>query len=223
MNKERSSSVELALSKMGNISFDIDGVIVYSVMDALDVVNKRLKTKYQLKDIKKPFQMTEWLKQDPKVEDPRKEDIELWNSWRVLSKARMIPGAYMVCKMLHNLDHPHLFITSRPAQTRPSTYHWFHKNLPWVTTDQIKMQNNGNEINPDFKVNQIIENSIDLHFEDSLEHAAQIINETEKTRVVLIRHEFTLAREKPHPRLIIPDTKETSLFLSFQKALEAYR
>ena len=47
------------------------------------------------------------------------------------------------------------------------------------------MQNNGNEINPDFKVNQIIENSIDLHFEDSLEHAAQIINETEKRALFL--------------------------------------
>src|SRR3989344_6958067 len=103
-----------ALKGVGPISFDIDGVVVYTAVKALDRINKRLKANYKLIDMLEPFAFRKWMEADPNIKDPTKEDYALWNSEAVMSYAPVVPGAPMTCRLLNEIGHPHYFVTSRP-------------------------------------------------------------------------------------------------------------
>ena len=227
MNVERRSGISELLKDAGPISFDIDGVIVFSVEKALEKTNKKLKANYKLTDIDEPYAMQGWMKADPTIKEPIREDFELWHSESVLAHASIVPGADIVCRLMAKLNHEHYFITSRPAFVKPFTHYWFEHGIPWVKPQQILMQKEGQEVSSDFKTDRIKEMGITFHFEDTLEHAVKIVERTKAT-VIVVRHKWTdryaeLRPENRNPRILIPDKKGTSLFLSFETLLNHLR
>jgi hypothetical protein len=168
------------------VSFDVDGVEVDSAPCAVAELNLRLGTNYQVRDLKKYWSVVDLLRNNhPQIKDPRGFAIELWNCDEVLGNPDSVSGAWLLANYFNREGIFPYRITSRLARTREATLNWYKVKMPWVDEKLIWMQEKDEEPGMDFKVETIKKLRPRFHFEDSFEHAQEIVRKTDTT-VILI-------------------------------------
>ena len=202
------------------VSFDIDQVEVDSASTAIQEINRRLGTEYSVADLTAYWGLVEILKRDHKeIAEPTNFAIGIWNDPEVIGKALPVSGSIILSRYLFDEGISAYRITSRPASLRDTTLIWYKKSMPWVSSDSIHIQPDGSEIKPDFKVAEIGKLEVDFHFEDSWEHAEEIVAKTNAI-VILIPQPWnrSYVPEVRSKIITIPDSKYQTL----PKLIRAY-
>ncbi|MBL7036331.1 hypothetical protein ISR94_00595 [Candidatus Microgenomates bacterium] len=197
------------LLKRLNVGTDIDGVEIDSASSALRVINRESGTNYGTKDITSYWTLIELLQRDlKKIENHREYAMALWNSKESLQSAQPNPGALIISKFLtsEGVDRIHR-ITSRPTYTTELTYEWYRNKMPWVDRNLIHIHKDEADVNSVFKTEKIGELKIQLFFEDSFEHAEDIVRNT-NAKVVLVPKPWNIGYKPSESGIIIvPETK----------------
>lgn len=185
------------------IATDIDGVDAFTQESGLTAINNLKGTSFQLTDLKVDL-VAKYLKD---VRDPKKFATEIWNSNANLSTTHVVSGALILSRFLFEKGINIPRITSRPSYTRDVTLEWYAQKMPWIKPEQIIMQTKSDNINFSFKVDQIKKLGIELFFEDSFEHAVNIVENTD-AKVVLIPHywneDFILKEVFRYKNILVP-------------------
>jgi len=170
-----------------NIGSDIDDTEVAATACGVLIVNRMFGTSFKLSDLKYDLEIDDLIRKYlPDVKDYEKTANDIWNSDEVIRGSLPMPGVLEVSRFLHRnkIDQIHR-ITSRPGRLHDATLFWYEVNMPWVDKSLIHIQSNGNEINPQFKVEQIKKYGINLFFEDLVKHAETISVETNAITVLI--------------------------------------
>lgn len=195
--------IERATERLGlvRVSFDIDNVCVGTYPRAVEVYNWVHGTNYRIEDVKSNWELAEWFRKDTTLEDPRAAAINFYNSREVMLDADPVAGAILVLHWLHKAGIEPLFISARPSTAKRMTYDWFGHWTPWIARDFLCLQNKGEGINPDYKVERINSEGIEFHFEDVAEDALEILKNTKAT-VVLVNQPWNQGFSYDNRRLI---------------------
>lgn len=196
MLENESISVEFSLSKTleklksRGVTFDIDNVEIDTLKTAVMLYNDIYGFKYKnpktTEDVTTYWAMVDWMKDIPQIENPVKAAIDIFHDERVLIHSKPVSGFQALLKYLTaNGISPLTRITSRPGMARDHTYLWYRNRYGEFDINLIRIQDEGDQINSNFKSQEIGKKGAPYHFEDSFEHAEQIIEETEAT-VVLV-------------------------------------
>jgi len=167
------------------VSFDIDNTVVDTYGRAVDVYNWFLGTNYRIADVKSNWQLAEWFKNDTSVEDPLAAARNFYNSRVVMVQANPVAGAISILSRIHKARLNPYFLSARPGSKRPLTFEWFGYWTPWFDRNSFLLQEEGDQVNPGFKVESINSQCIDYHFEDIPEDATIIHNNTQATIVMV--------------------------------------
>jgi len=168
------------------VSFDVDGVEADSAPCAVAELNLRLGTDYQVSDLTKYWGVVDLLKENhSEIEDPRGYAIELWNCDGVIGNPDPVAGAWLLADYFNRAGIIPYRITSRLARTRKATLNWYKARMPWVDEKLIWMQEGDEEPGKNFKVETIKKLGPRFHFDDSFEHAKEIVEKT-NTIVILV-------------------------------------
>ena len=201
-----------------NVSFDMDGVEINSAKPAVEKLNKFFSTNYTTDDLLSYWTMVDWIKKErPDIEDPKEFARNLWNSDDVMTRARPESGAWLLSRKLEdNLIRPKR-ITMRPSKVRKATFNWYMENMKWVDPGLIYVQNQI-DYNDSYKVDKINELGINLHFDDSVDDAENIVAYT-KANVVLVPQPSNSTYINSNPRIFTPKLSE---FGDMPKMLAVY-
>lgn len=185
------------------VSFDIDGVEIDSATSAINEFNKRHNTLYRKEDLNSSWGIINWIRQIPDIKDPKEYAIRLWNSQGVMSFASPESGAWILSYHLHSEEIGPLRISARPYYLEVITKRWYEEIMPWVDQSLIHICSDESEIGPriGFKINKINSFNIEYHFEDQVEDA-ELIAEQTKALVVLVPQPWNVGY-KPTNREII--------------------
>ncbi|MCH7641157.1 hypothetical protein IID22_03100 [Patescibacteria group bacterium] len=171
--------------RIDGVGFDIDGVEVDSATPAIERFNKLHDKLYTKKDLISVWEMANWARQIPGIDDPKGHAISVWNNDEVFANAHPEQGAWILAQFLYQEGvYPHR-ITSRPSYNEDVTRSWYSKNTPWVEQSFIHVQSKGFEISQTFKVDKINEKEIRYFFEDDIESAEMIVLQTQ-ARVIIV-------------------------------------
>lgn len=200
------------------ISTDIDGVEVFSALTAVSEVNKIFNSKFSFDGITAYQSLGNMIaKADTTIEDPQEHARKIWNSSFVLGSAPWVPGSLYVSRLMHKNDVFLNRITARPSHTRDVTRGWYSSRMPWVSLGSINVQDTL-EYNLNYKSEKIKDLQIDIHIEDSLEDALQIVLGNEKVsgnkKVKVIMVPWRWNEERPDnlpPNIIFPKIERSSL------------
>jgi uncharacterized HAD superfamily protein len=168
------------------ISFDIDGVIVESSAAAVALTNRLYGTNLKVDDLNSFWYLTELFK-SMGFENAIERANAIWNSEEVLVNSGTMLGAEYLISYLTKNGAELFFVTSRPGNTREFTEQSFARNLPIVGKDQIIMQKEGAVIDHKFKARMVKKLAAAYHFEDSLEHATEVLETTDASIVFVKR------------------------------------
>lgn len=197
------------LLKGKKISFDVDGVKVDTAALAVKLYNKRFNDNKKKSDLAEFYIITNWIKAFIRNETKATEEaIRIWNDEIVLSKSKPVQGASMVSRLLADSKSVDVhYITSRPGFTRKITLDWFAKWLPWVSGSTIHISKIVDGLQSDFKVETIRNLGIDIHFEDSIEHAEKIVAKVPSVKVILVRQpwNFNVTQESVSKQIVVSD------------------
>ncbi len=187
-----------------NISFDMDGVEINSAKPAIKKLNNIFSTDYTTDDLVSYWTMVDWIKKlRPDLKDPKEFARDLWNSDDVMKQARPESGAWLLSRKLEdNQIRPHR-ITMRPAKVRLTTLNWYKENMKWVDSELIHIQDQ-TDYDLGYKVDRINELGINLHFDDSVDDAENIVAHT-KANVVLVPQPSNLNYINSNPRIFTPN------------------
>lgn len=171
--------------KIDGVGFDIDGVEVDSATPAIERFNKLHDKSYTKEDLISVWEMANWARQISGIDDPKGHAISVWNNDEVFANAHPEQGAWLVARFLH-LEGvcPHR-ITSRPSYSKEVTRSWYSKNKPWVNQSFIHVQSQGHRISQSFKVDKINEKEIRYFFEDDIESAETIAQQTQALVIIV--------------------------------------
>lgn len=168
-----------------DVGFDIDGVDVDSATPAIDGFNQLHDTTYRKEDLTTVREITNWAKQIPGIDNPKGHAISMWTNDEVFANAHPEQGAWILAQFLQQEGvYPHK-ITSRPSFSEEVTRSWYSLYMPWVEQSLIHVQNKGNRINQTFKVDKINEKEIRYFFEDDIESAEIIAQQTQALVIIV--------------------------------------
>lgn len=172
-----------------SVMTDLDGTRIETSERALEKFNKDYRTCYTKENIKKPGALFDWAK-ELKIPDSEKKMVELWNSYDVMRKANPVDGIISLSCFLYSHRESKIRIpsvTSRPSPTRIATLEWHEEWMPWMDIKtNLFMQENGDDINPQFKFDTLAKYDPDYYFEDQGYDAEGVVNATENTVVILV-------------------------------------
>jgi len=167
LNKLKIVNDELRIK---GVSTDIDDSEVNSHTEALRGFNSSNNTNRTNEELTDRFIMVKWL-EELGSENPLEHAIGFWNSIEQMPHLEATPGADIVYKYLHDIGIPMHRSTARPGWTREATLLWYTNNASYVDLSLIHIQE-GNDINPSFKTNTIINKiKAGYHFEDAPEES----------------------------------------------------
>lgn len=207
MLKERAPNylrrVEKNLSCLdgGLVGVDIDGVIQASYVNALHKVSHHLRaavSKHQL--------ITYWelvkIVSDHGIEGSMalKFAKDAWNERSVFLNSPLMPGASTLLETLHEIQVPHIIVSSRPPEFLDETMEWFDSNFPWIKADNIVLGRDKGMTGGEFKRSVVEKFGIKVHIEDAYEEALEIANKT-PARVLLVPQPWNANEHINHPRI----------------------
>ena len=170
----------------GGVSFDVDGVEADSAPCAVTELNLRLGTDYRVNNLTKYWGVVDLLRKNhPQIKDPRGYAIDLWNCDEVVGNPDPVAGAWLLANYFNHEGIIPYRITSRLSRTRKATLNWYKARMPWVDEKLIWMQEGDEEPGKNFKVDTIKKLCPRFHFDDSFEHAKEIVEKTDTT-VILV-------------------------------------
>jgi len=198
------------------ISFDIDGVNADTAKSAVNLYNLQFSDGKTVTDLDGFYAMRDWIFEKTNSRNLAIEmAIKIWNDENVQGYCPMVSGAWFLSNYLYlNGIKPH-YITSRPFFTRDVTLDWFGRNMPFVDSGHIHVGNGGG-LQGSYKTQTIKDLGVDIHFEDSIEHALDIVENT-PALVVLVRQPWNLKFDVNHPRMVVSDYNPLvpKLFLAY--------
>lgn len=185
------------------VSFDIDGVEVFSAEKAILNFNLTFDTNYVVDDLTTYWRIIDLVaKADPSIKNPKQFAIDLWNNDFVFGTSEPVSGAWLLSSYLDQHGIKSNRITMRPSFAKQVTLDWYEAKMPWVDPKSIFIQV-GDTHDKNFKINTIKKLGIDIHFEDSVEEAEAIVAKT-KAKVVLVPHPWNRDYVNPKPGILIP-------------------
>jgi uncharacterized HAD superfamily protein len=177
------------------ISFDVDGVKAQTSPLAVKLYNQRYYDKKKNSDLTEYDSVSRWIFKITKDKNKAdQEALDIWNHQGVQLNAKPVGGASVLSKLLWSFAREldvH-YVTSRPGYTKKVTLAWFNKWLPWIKEKNIHTSNLKNGPQNGFKATLIRELNIDIHFEDSIKHAEEILKTSPKTLIVLVRQPWNM-------------------------------
>lgn len=195
------------------MSFDADGVLINNKVPVVRQINKILGTDYGTGDIKTYYSADSWFVKHGRCNLNTAHLIckTLWSDPELLRVSYPMPGACEFMLKLYRLGLKPSIITIREPSLKDMTLEWFQKWMPWISKKQIFIQEPNSQVpEKEFKSHIINEMSIHAHFEDSLDQALNILNNTSAT-VFLVPFEYNRVSEG-NPRLIrIPGNENNGL------------
>lgn len=159
------------------ISLDIDAVTQATFYGALITLSRKLEL---VNPIRKHQMITYW--ELKKISErhliPPDESLEFsksaWNNVPVYKESPRMPGITSLLKILHDIDYPHLFISSRPTDFLATTHEWFGKYFKWIDSEAIIIARPDHMSGEVFKTSEVLSRGVGLHIEDSPEEALAI-------------------------------------------------
>jgi len=94
-------------------------------------------------------------------------------------------GAITILSRIRSARLNPYIVSARPGSARGMTFEWFGYWTPWLNRNSFLLQDEGNQLNPGFKVEQIKSEDIEFHFEDVTEDAIKIHENTDATVVMV--------------------------------------
>jgi uncharacterized HAD superfamily protein len=192
------------------VSFDMDGVLSFSIYPVIEKVNEDFNTDFSVNDFfgwatVKTWAQENWHRRraavDSMAKSPDEYDLWIWTDPKILFNGIMGRGSDFVTRCaVENADHTRV-ITSRIPALRESTLKWYPNNLPWIANDMISINSNPDVAGEIFKYEEIARQKIDLHFEDSLRHAKLIVENTPAQVVLLANWDDSRYKGFSHPRI----------------------
>lgn len=148
-------------------------------------------TSYERKDIKSWNSIRDWaIEKGLSKIDASKLNFKLWTDPQSMEKALPMPGSLEVYRDLVNQINEVPIITVRGCNLRDVTVGWFNKHLPEVPESWINMRASNEIKDNDFKIQQLIDKTINWHFDDSFTIVLMAIKNT-NTNLFYISSEIT--------------------------------
>lgn len=174
--------------KRGKISFDLDAITQATFHKALTNLSLKLGL---IKPISKHQMITYWeLKKISEshgisVEESLDFSKSAWNNDLVYRTSPVMPGITSLLKVLRDIEFPHIFISSRPADFLTTTQEWFAKRFDWIPPEDIKICRPSDMHGGIYKASQIELYQVGLHIEDATEEVTEIAARTRAKQLVL--------------------------------------
>ena len=165
--------IERALASLRSrkVSLDIDNTVVDTYARAVDVYNWVHNANYKIENVRSNWELAEWFANDLLVEDPVEAATNFYNSRVVMVPANPTAGAITILSRIRSARLNPYIVSARPGSARGMTFEWFGYWTPWLNRNSFLLQDEGNQLNPGFKVEQIKSEDIEFHFEDVTEDA----------------------------------------------------
>ncbi len=115
----------------------------------------------------------------------------LWNNRNVYRDAPEVPGSKSLLRILKAIEQPIIFVSSRPDVFIDTTNTWFNSTFPWIGNKDIYLGRQHSQEGGVYKSGVIQALNVQLHFEDALEEAKDIISSTE-AKVIIVPQPWNL-------------------------------
>jgi 5'(3')-deoxyribonucleotidase len=173
--------------KNKTLGIDIDQVLVLSIIPVINQVRIDVDKNFGLRDFKGWNSIKNYAVNNCSWDEKKALLYEhsVWTDPDVLIKSPAMPGAKKFTKELVEQDISFYLITSRIPSLRDSTVKWFEINMPWIKPDRIKVNRKKSISGHEFKYVEVKNLGVDLHIDDSPEHARLILTNTNAS-VILI-------------------------------------
>lgn len=188
-----------------NLSFDADGVLLFSADKVVTELNGRLGTNYKPQDIENWYSIKAWaLKAGMTEDEANKLNYEIWTNTEVIKNSPAVPGGLAVYRFFRQKGFDPDVITVRNPKLTEVTLKNFETIIPELPKEKIHIRK---VLDPDdfsgklFKINTINALKIDWHFEDSAEVINMILERTQ-ARVVHIVYPGEKDMVKPNDRVV---------------------
>lgn len=119
--------------KANRVSFDIDGVEVFTAVMFVQEYNKLYGNPHgnpkTIEDAGHYGAMIDWMREIEEVENPVEEAVKIFNSDHIMRNADLVPGIMTVSRLLKKKKVVPYRITSRPASVCNATFAWYKARL----------------------------------------------------------------------------------------------
>ena len=99
---------------------------------------------------------------------------DAWNNEEVYMNSPEMPGIRALLEVLHEIEIPHTFISSRPLEFEDVTKSWYKDKFPWISGDNIILGRKEGVSGGLFKAQMIRKYNVGLHIEDTMDEANEI-------------------------------------------------
>ncbi|MFC1625487.1 hypothetical protein ACFL1Q_00390 [Patescibacteria group bacterium] len=186
------------------VSTDIDGVEVDLAKSVINKLNERLGSNHKVSELTNYWSLADMLTKDhPQIVDPVDYTLDIWTDPEVVLHAPPQAGVLRFSKRWFDKGLKVHRITSRPSSKGKVTFEWYKNRMPWVDKSLIHIQQNEDRINADFKISEIKKIGSNIHFEDSLEHAERIVDETD-CDVVMVPQPWNVDCKEKNRIIVVP-------------------
>jgi uncharacterized HAD superfamily protein len=197
--------------KNRRVSFDMDGVLSFTVYPVVEKVNEDFGTDFSINDFYGWATVKTWAQEnwdrrnefvDTVAKTPEEYDMWVWTNANILLNGVMGSHSDIVTRCaVGAADHARV-VTSRIPALRWSTFRWHEMFLPWIDRGNISINSDSDLPGEVFKYREINRHGIDLHFEDSLRHAKLIVENTPAQVVLLANWDVSKNDAYWHPRIL---------------------